>query len=70
MKKLMLLTGLLAATTVASAQTEVTAGVTRGKEYGVTCVWSIGVVLLDEITDAVTQLLGGVILVNINIFAF
>lgn len=36
MKKLMLLTGLLAATTVASAQTEVTAGVTRGKEYGVT----------------------------------
>lgn len=32
----MILTGLLAATTAASAQTEVTAGVTRGKEYGVT----------------------------------
>lgn len=36
MKKLIILTGLLAATTAVSAQTEVTAGVTRGKEYGVT----------------------------------
>lgn len=36
MKKLTLLTGLLIATTAASAQTEVTTGVTRGKEYGVT----------------------------------
>lgn len=36
MKKLIILTGLLAATTAVSAQTEVTTGVTRGKEYGVT----------------------------------
>lgn len=36
MKKIIILTGLLIATTTASAQTEVTAGITRGKEYGVT----------------------------------
>lgn len=36
MKKIIVLTGLLMATTAAVAQTEVTAGVTRGKDYGVT----------------------------------
>lgn len=36
MKKTIILAGLLIATATASAQTEVTAGVTRGKEYGVT----------------------------------
>lgn len=36
MKKTIILAGLLMATATASAQTEVTAGVTRGKEYGVT----------------------------------
>lgn len=36
MKKIIILTGLLIATATASAQTEVTAGITRGKEYGVT----------------------------------
>ena len=35
MKKLIILTGLLLSTS-AYAQTEVTAGVTRGKDYGVT----------------------------------
>ncbi|MEG0454885.1 MAG: DUF4831 family protein, partial [Bacteroides sp.] len=36
MKKLMILTGLLMITSVASAQTEVLTGVTRGKDFGVT----------------------------------
>lgn len=36
MKKLIILTGLLAATTMISAQTDVVTGVMRGKDYGVT----------------------------------
>lgn len=36
MKRIIILTGLLIATAAASAQTEVTAGITRGKDYGVT----------------------------------
>ena len=36
MKRLIILTGLLATTIIASAQTEVVTGVMRGKDYGVT----------------------------------
>ena len=38
MKKLTILAGLLLATTFASAQTEVTAGIMRGKDFGVTYI--------------------------------
>ena len=39
MKRLIILTGLLATTIIASAQTEVVTGVMRGKDYGVTYLY-------------------------------
>ena len=51
MKKLIILTGLLLSTS-AYAQTEVTAGVTRGKDYGVTYALPKTAINIEEIGRA------------------
>lgn len=33
-------------------------------------MWALSVILLDKIADAVAQFLGGIVLIDINIFAF